>query len=129
MSRNNRREFLIAAGAMAAGLSGSRARGEESWRRLPLQVASDAVSPWTGIVPWDSNERVATDAIQLEYPYMGTDGSERRPEENSATTRSMTSARPWRRTVFTANRTKGQRPAFMSRSSFDRRGPLIPRPS
>jgi hypothetical protein len=126
---NNRRKFLIAAGAMAAGVSGSRARGEESWRRLPLQVASDAVAPWTGVVLRDSNERLATDAIQLEYSPIGTNGNERRPEENSASTRSTTSARPWRRTVPTANRKKRQRPAFMTRSLFDRRGPLIPRPS
>jgi hypothetical protein len=68
---NNRREFLLASGAAAVtAVTTGRLVAEEPFHPLPLQVRSNAVSPWTGIVLWDTNERAATDAIQLEYSYM-----------------------------------------------------------
>jgi hypothetical protein len=66
-----RREFLLTVGTAAmAGIADESARGNEPFQQVPLHVHSDAVSPWTGIVLWDTNQRAATDAIQLEYSYM-----------------------------------------------------------
>ncbi len=45
----------------------------DSWQRVPLKSSAQSVAPMTGIVLWDDNEKNETDAIQLEYSYVGYD--------------------------------------------------------
>lgn len=61
--------------AAIGGLSVRRscAAVEPRFQPVPLQLSSDAVSPGTGIVLWDTHEKVETDAIQLEYSYLKYD--------------------------------------------------------
>lgn len=44
---------------------------EEALRPVPLQSRVTGVQPMTGIVFWDTSHRSDTDAIQLEYSYIG----------------------------------------------------------
>lgn len=46
-------------------------RAEETLRPVPLQSRVAGVQPMTGIVFWDTSHRRDTDAIQLEYSYVG----------------------------------------------------------
>lgn len=45
----------------------------DSWQRIELNSAGTKVAPMTGIVLWDDNDKNQTDAIQLEYSYVGYD--------------------------------------------------------
>lgn len=45
----------------------------DSWQRMALVSSPQSVAPMTGIVLWDDNEKNETDAIQLEYSYVGYD--------------------------------------------------------
>lgn len=53
-------------------LLGGVACADES-RRLPLSSEITGVQPGTGIVLWTDSDAVETDAIQLEYRYLGYD--------------------------------------------------------
>ena len=45
---------------------------ESPWRDVPLTFeTSDMVRPWTGLVLWHDAENPATDAISMEYSYIG----------------------------------------------------------
>ena len=71
----DRRKFLVSGATAFAGL-GVRQEilaAEPRFQPVPLRLSSDAVSPGTGIVLWDTHEKVETDAIQLEYSYMKYD--------------------------------------------------------
>ena len=48
-------------------------RADDSWQPVVLQSTAQVVAPMTGIVLWDDNEKNRTDAIQLEYSYVGYD--------------------------------------------------------
>ena len=68
----------LAATLLAACLSdgsGRDASAEDNsvWRSVPIERTVDRVQPWTGIVLWTDNEKNETDAIQLEYRYVGYD--------------------------------------------------------
>ncbi len=43
------------------------------WKPVSLNSTIDIVAPMTGIVLWDDNEYIESDAIQLEYAYVGYD--------------------------------------------------------
>lgn len=45
----------------------------DTWQRIDLESTPEVVAPMTGIVLWDDNEKNKTDAIQLEYSYVGYD--------------------------------------------------------
>jgi hypothetical protein len=45
----------------------------DSWQPVVLQSTAQVVAPMTGIVLWDDNDKNTTDAIQLEYSYIGYD--------------------------------------------------------
>lgn len=45
----------------------------DTWQPVVLQSTAQVVAPLTGIVLWDDNEKNTTDAIQLEYSYVGYD--------------------------------------------------------
>jgi hypothetical protein len=45
----------------------------DSWQPVVLQSTAQVVAPMTGIVLWDDNAKNTTDAIQLEYSYVGYD--------------------------------------------------------
>jgi len=66
--------WLITASALGAmagcGLS-SRDGGGEAFIDIPLRSAITHVQPMTGIVYWNDSGRNETDAIQLEYSYIG----------------------------------------------------------
>ncbi len=53
--------------------SANWAVGQADWTEVELPAPSDPVAPMTGIVLWDSHEQVDTDAIKLEYSYVGYD--------------------------------------------------------
>ncbi len=57
--------------AMAA--TGGQASAESTSRPVQLNSRVTHVQPMTGIVLWDDNEHVKTDAIALEYRYCGYD--------------------------------------------------------
>ncbi len=45
----------------------------DSWQRVSVASTAETVAPMTGIVLWDDNDKNKTDAIQLEYSYVGYD--------------------------------------------------------
>lgn len=51
----------------------SLAEPEEEYVSIPLQSTIDHVQPMTGIVFWDDSEHNTSDAISLEYKYVGYD--------------------------------------------------------
>lgn len=56
---------------LAAFLLPIVASGAETLRPLPLSSEVTSVQPGTGIVLWTDSDAVETDAIQLEYRYLG----------------------------------------------------------
>jgi hypothetical protein len=48
-------------------------QADDTWQPIALQDTAQVVAPMTGIVLWDDNEKNTTDAIQLEYSYVGYD--------------------------------------------------------
>ncbi len=57
------------------GCGSSPAWAEEALVPRALQAKITHVQPWTGLVLWTTSEHVTTDAIQLEYSYLGYDAS------------------------------------------------------
>lgn len=49
------------------------AQADDKWQPVALHGTAQVVAPMTGIVLWDDNEKNTTDAIQLEYSYVGYD--------------------------------------------------------
>ncbi len=49
------------------------AQATDSWHRVEMEGTTQTVAPMTGIVLWDDNDKNSTDAIQLEYSYVGYD--------------------------------------------------------
>ncbi len=64
------RSALFSMLAILASIVGDAA---EPWRPIVLPQADQRVAPMTGIVLWDDNDKNQTDAIQLEYSYVGYD--------------------------------------------------------
>ena len=48
-------------------------RADDAWQPVILHGTAQSVAPMTGIVLWDDNGENTTDAIQLEYSYVGYD--------------------------------------------------------
>lgn len=63
--------FLLCSLTLLAGLVAPESSRGDDLRPVPLRSRIDQVQPGTGIVLWSTNEHAATDAIQLEYSYLG----------------------------------------------------------
>ena len=48
-------------------------QADDTWQPVILHGTDQSVAPMTGIVLWDDNGENTTDAIQLEYSYVGYD--------------------------------------------------------
>lgn len=59
--------------AILAASAGSVTAADDDFRPVPLQGRVTGVQPMTGIVLWTTSEHNRTDAIQLEYRYVGYD--------------------------------------------------------
>lgn len=56
---------------MALAFTNRAVAEDQVFRRVPLESRITHVQPMTGLVLWDTSEHAATDAIQLEFSYLG----------------------------------------------------------
>ncbi len=63
--------FPLSVGVLLLPLLPLSARAEEPLRPIPLQSRTEGVQPMTGIVLWDTSPHRRSDAIQLEFSYIG----------------------------------------------------------
>lgn len=64
------RPLLVACLTLAIAAS---VGADQGFRPVPLVTRAEGVQPQTGLVLWTSSQHVETDAIQLEYRYLGYD--------------------------------------------------------